>query len=160
MRLGTSLVSKMQGIKDFFGELEQAAEANRLLQKRLGGREAFNATEQARAGGQVPELAGMDQGMLALVNRMADTSDLQTGWGIPSLFNSVALPVYEGLKGIQQNTPLKPIDTLSDLGVDRVSKFNEKTTPASLQNAVASILGPGLAAKNLTSQLMKRFSRR
>jgi hypothetical protein len=121
------------------GDVDKARLAYRRVLDAAKGdrREAYNMTEGARSGERIPGMEDMSQEDMALVNRIADTSE-----GGQGLFNAAALPVYEGLKGLEQNTSVKPISMLADAGVPRVTKMNAKTTPASWKNAVASLLGP------------------
>lgn len=124
----------------FISDLLKARDIYKSVRNEAGGdpREAYNLTESARAGRNVPSMSGLTPEMMAAVNRIADTSDVKGG----GPFNAIALPIYEGLKGIEQNTAFKPISMLADLGVPRVTKPNEKTTDASLLNAASSFLGP------------------
>jgi hypothetical protein len=132
-------------------DLLAAAQAHQNLTGRLGvGPESYNATESARAGVNIPELAGLTPEQLALVNRMADSGDLRTAFGAHSALTTAALPVYEGIKAIDQNFGTDIRGFLRGAGVGRVTPDNEKTTDASFANVAASLAGPGLA---LTSSL-------
>jgi len=124
----------------------------RTLQRERGfGAEAYNDTEALRAGNAVPGLPGFEdqsQQRLALLNRMADSGDQETAFGLSGLFNAAALPIYEGIKGLDQNMGTDILGVLEHAGLDRVTGANAQTTPASIPNAIAGAIGPALSATN------------
>lgn len=133
---------------DFGRTINRVMEARRRYKQMLaqgahGDRtEAYNISESARQGQPVAGLEDADPEMRAMVNRIADTADYSKGGPL----NAPLLGAYEALKGVEQNTPIKPISMLADAGVPRVTKSNKVTTPASWENAISSLLGPLLGS--------------
>lgn len=142
---------------NLFERLLAAGDAYSRTRDAAGGdpREAYNRTESARAGRDVPELAGVSPEDLAAVNRVADTADPVAGG-----FNSVALPAYEGLKYLEMKTPIKALSMLKAAGVPRVTLPNERTTQPSLYNAASSALGPALGNDRVRAFLRGLTGRR
>lgn len=96
--------------------------------------EVFNWTEEQRKqGNQSPEMLEM--------NRYAQTADE------PAL--AFAAAPYEGLKYVEQNTPVKPLSGIADVyeslyGTNPLSEAirpDETTSPASWRNVIASYGG-------------------
>ena len=109
----------------------------RKLRERAGDAgEAYNMTEYARAGKDVPELAGISPETLTQVNRYAQSADTPA--------TALLAAPYEVLKGVEQRTGVPALSgpgaLLNKLGVP-VALPGPRTSKASVGNVTASLQG-------------------
>jgi len=111
---------------------------DRVLQKHKGNYgDVFNMSEDVRAGAQrPPELSSLSPEETVQFNRISQSADVP-------MTAALAIP-YEGLKAVEQKTGLPALSlpgrALNKLGVP-VALPNTKTSPASMANVKASLLG-------------------
>ncbi len=121
---------------------------NALLQQGGGVGEAFNKTEYARAGQDIPGISSLSPEILTQLNRYAQGAD--------SPVTGLLAAPYEGLKAAEQSTGVPVLSGLSKALNSiciPVSAPDETTSDASLGNVTASLGGSFRGLRDILQNL-------